>query len=382
MRLLEYRSKKILAHYGIPIPRGRTVDSPAAAAAAAADLGFPVIIKAQAPVGGRGKAGLIKRAADANETKIHAESLFHQTVDGFSIGKVLVEEALEIVAEYYLGITIDRARRRPVAMVSSLGGIDIEDVARDRPEKIAKVWPNPLLGLHPYQARDLCLKAGLPADTIGKAAAVLERLYQAMIETDALLAEINPLAATVASQLTAVDVKLEVDDNALFRQPNLAELASEELKDEHELEARRAGLAYVFLDGDIGVIGNGAGLVMATLDAIRLAGGRPANFLDVGGGASSEKIAAALKIIFNDKRLSVVLINIFGGITRCDEVARGILDVLAVTKLKVKLIVRLVGTEAAAGRAILKDAGITTVEEMDDAAELAVDKSRELGVDS
>lgn len=372
MKLPEYLSKKILARHEITIPPGEEIDSPVLAEAVAAKIGRPVAVKAQVPVGGRGKAGGIKLASTPADAKEQAALLLGSDIRGFPVRNVLVEQALDIASELYLGVTIDRARRRPVAMVSALGGIDIETVAKEKPEAIARIRPDPLLGLHGYQARSVCLEAGLSPALAAKAGAILNRLYSAFVKNDSVLAEINPLVVTTEGEIIAADAKIEIDDSALFRHADLVVMTEDEYESGPEALASRAGLAYVALEGDIGIIGNGAGLVMATLDAVRLAGGRPANFLDVGGGARSDLVAAALKIVLADTRIKAVLINIFGGITRGDEVANGIINALSASPARVRLVVRLVGTEAEAGRIILNGAGITTVESMDAAAELAV----------
>jgi succinyl-CoA synthetase beta subunit len=380
VKVHEFQAKQLLADAGIPIPKGGVAYSPEEAAAVATSLGGRVVVKAQVQVGGRGKAGGIKLAQNAHEARDHAAALLGRELKGLRIEKVLVEQAADIARELYLGVTLDRAKRRPVAMLSTVGGIDIEEVAASHPEAIARGWPDPLLGLQPFEARGLAFAAGVPAEQRDAVVDVLRRLYGVFVGKDCTLAEINPLFVVADGSVIAGDAKIDVDDNALFRQPLLAAMKEIAAVDANEERAREIGFSYVRLDGDVGIIGNGAGLVMATLDAVKLAGGDAANFLDVGGGAKEEVVKAALEIVLSDDRVRSVLINIFGGITRGDEVAKGILDVLAEMKPRVPLVVRLSGTRAAEGRALLEGKPLISRATMDEAAAEAVRLARRAGV--
>lgn len=372
MKLHEYQSKQIFARYGIPIPRGRVAATADEAKQIAKELGSRVVIKSQVLVGGRGKAGGIRLAKSPDEAADLASHILSMEIKGLPVRKVLVDEAASIESEIYFGITNDRAERKPVMMASAAGGIDIEQVARETPEKIIKVHIDPLLGLRDYQTRDIAGGIDLPREhwrQFGQIANALWKVYQ---ECDATLAEINPLVITGDNKLLAVDGKMLIDDSALYRQPVLAELRDLDVEAPSEIEARRYGLSFIKLDGNIGCMVNGAGLAMTTMDIIQLFGGKPANFLDIGGGASSEKVAAALRIILSDKNVKAVLINIFGGITRCDEVARGILHALAEVKPQIPIVIRLVGTNAEEGRQMLADANMVTATTLADAAQKAV----------
>ena len=372
MKLHEYQAKEILARAGIPIPDGRLATTPNEAEAAAKAIAAPVAIKAQVHIGGRGKAGGIKIAKTPAEAKAAAGAILGMDIKGLRVEKVYVERAADVAGELYLGITLDRDRRRPVVMLSTVGGMDIEEVAATRPEAIARGWPNPLLGLLPFEARALVFSAGVKAEQRETVVDVARRLYRVYGETDASLVEINPLFVQKDGSVLAGDAKLDVDDNALFRLSDIAKLKEVSADEEAEEKARALGFSYVQLDGDVGIIGNGAGLVMATLDAVRNAGGRAANFLDVGGGAKEAVVKAALEIVLSNARVRSVLINIFGGITRGDEVAKGILDVIEAHPPRVPLVVRLSGTEAEAGRKLLESAPLESRETMDEAAAEAV----------
>ena len=372
MKLHEYQSKQIFAKYGIPIPKGRVAATAEAARQIAQELGGRVVIKAQVLVGGRGKAGGIKVAKDANEAEQLATQILSMEIKGLPVRKVLVDEAANIETEIYLGITNDRAARRPVIMASAAGGVEIEEVARVSPEKIIKVRIDPLLGLRDYQTRDIAAGIDLPRELWRDFNAIAIALWRAYSENDATLAEINPLIINKDRKLVALDGKMLIDDNALFRHHDLAELRDIDEEAPSETEARKYGLSYIKLDGDIGCMVNGAGLAMTSMDVIKLFGGEPANFLDIGGGAGSEKVAAAMKIILTDSNVKAVLFNIFGGITRCDEVARGILTAMAEVKPKVPMVVRLVGTNAEEGRKLLENANMITAETLVDAAQKAV----------
>jgi len=372
MKLHEHQAKEVFARYGIPIPRGGVATNPIEARRIAEGLGVPVVVKAQVLVGGRGKAGGIKLAANPHEAEAAAAEVLGMTIKGLAVEKVLVDETVDVVQELYLGVVVDRAARRVVMMASSEGGVDIEEVAAATPERIIKVQVDPFLGLHSYQARELALGIGLDKALIQGFVGIAHGLYGAFIGSDASLAEINPLAVTDDGKLVALDAKMVLDDNALFRHPDLAAMRVPEEEAPAEREAREQGLSYVKLDGEIGCMVNGAGLAMATMDTIKLYGGSPANFLDIGGGAKAERVAAALRIILSDPRVKVVLINIFGGITRCDEVARGILAALEEVPTDVPMVVRLVGTNEEEGRRLLAEAKVITAASLVEAARKAV----------
>lgn len=372
MKLHEYQSKLIFAKYGIPIPKGRVAATAEAAKQIAHELGGRVVIKAQVLVGGRGKAGGIKVAKDANEAEQIATQILSMEIKGLPVRKVLVDEAAAIETEIYLGITNDRAARKPVMMASAAGGVDIEEVARVTPEKIIKVHIDPLLGLRDYQTRDIAAGIDLPRELWRDFNAIAIALWRAYSENDATLAEINPLIINKDRKLVALDGKMLIDDSALFRHADLAELRDIDEEAPAETEARKYGLSYIKLDGSIGCMVNGAGLAMTSMDVIKLFGGEPANFLDIGGGAGADKVAAAMKIILTDPGVKAVLFNIFGGITRCDEVAKGILVAMDEVKPKVPMVVRLVGTNAEEGRKLLENAKMITAETLADAAQKAV----------
>ncbi|MGB2954353.1 MAG: ADP-forming succinate--CoA ligase subunit beta [Anaerolineales bacterium] len=372
MKLHEYYSKRRFAEYGIPIPKGEIAKTPQEAQGIAEELGGPVVVKSQVLVGGRGKAGGIKVARDPKEAYQHAEDILKLTIKGLPVRKVLVDQAVDIKNEIYLGITNDRSERKPVIMASAEGGVDIEEVAHKTPEKIIKCHIDPLMGLQGYQSRNLAAGIDLPRDHWRAFGKIAHGLWQAYIGSDATLAEINPLVVTGEGQLLAVDGKMVLDDNALFRHPDLEKYRDLDVDAEAEIQAREYGLSYIKLGGNIGCMVNGAGLAMTTMDIIKLFGGEPANFLDIGGGASSEKVAAALEIILSDSNVKAVLFNIFGGITRCDLVAMGILEALKDVKTEIPMIVRLVGTNAAEGRQLLKDASMDTADTLAEAAKMAV----------
>ncbi len=372
MKLHEYQSKQIFAKYGIPIPRGHVAATADEAKHIAKELGSRVVIKSQVLVGGRGKAGGIRLAKTPDEAADLASQILAMEIKGLPVRKVLVDEAANIETEIYLGITNDRAACQPVMMSSSAGGIEIEEVARVSPEKIIKVHIDPLLGLRDYQARDIAAGIDLPREHWRLFGQIARGLWWASQDCDATLAEINPLVITAENRLVAVDGKMLIDDNALFRHSDLSEMRDLDEEAPSETEARRYGLSFIKLDGNIGCMVNGAGLAMTTMDIIKLFGGAPTNFLDIGGGASSEKVAAALRIILSDPNVKAVLINIFGGITRCDEVARGILAALHEVKPHVPMVIRLVGTNAEEGRRMLADAKMITAETLVDAAKKAV----------
>jgi succinyl-CoA synthetase beta subunit len=376
MKLHEYRSKQIFARYDIPIPRGRVAMTAAEARAVAEELGGRAVIKAQVLVGGRGKAGGIRLAQSPEEAEELATQVLGMQIKGLPVRRVLVDQAADIQTEIYLGITNDRAAGSPVLIASAEGGIDIEEVARVRPEKIARVWVEPLLGLRDYQARSLAAGMELPRKYWDEFTGIARALYRVYKQSDASLAEINPLVILKSGSMLALDGKIVLDDNGLFRHPELAELRDQDEEEASEREARKYGLSYVKLDGEVGCMVNGAGLAMATMDVIQHLGGRPANFLDVGGGAPAEKVAAALQIILTDRAVQVVLLNIFGGITRCDEVARGILMALHQVQPRVPMVARLVGTNEEEGRRLLSEAHLITATSLLEGAQRAVEAAR------
>ena len=387
MKLQEYQSKRIFAQYGVPIPAGDVAATPAEARAIAERLGGRVVVKSQVLVGGRGKAGGIKLADTPAEAETVAQRILGLEIKGLPVRKVLVDEAANIRDELYLGLVIDRARQRVVMMGSSEGGVDIEEVAAATPEKIIKVAIDPFIGLRDYQTRELALGMGLERELIRPFGQIAKGLYDAFIGSDASLAEINPLVITDDGNggygdppLLAVDGKMVLDDNGLFRHGDLAEMRDVDEETVEEREARQNGLSYVKLDGNIGCMVNGAGLAMATMDITKLYGGAPANFLDIGGGAQADRVAAALRIILSDPHVKAVLFNIFGGITRCDEVARGILAALEQVDTDVPMVARLVGTNEEEGRAILASAEMITASTLAEAAQKAVVASRGVSV--
>jgi len=355
MDLFEHQAKELFARHGVAVPRGRVAWSPEEAAAVAAELGGTVAVKAQVQIGGRGKAGGIKLAADPAEARAHAGRIIGMDIRGHTVRRVLVEEASDIAAEYYVAILHDRASKGFLAMASAEGGVDIEEVAATRPEAIVKVPVNPLVGLRSYHVNQLVYGAAFDERARKGAAELLARLYDVLVAADCMLVEVNPLVLTGGGQVVALDGKVSLDDSALPRHPDLEELRDTFAVDPQEQAAKERGLNYIKLDGYVGIIGNGAGLVMSTLDVVAQAGGKAANFLDVGGGASAETMTDGLEVILSDGKVRSVLVNIFGGITRGDLVAQGILDALdrLGDKVQVPLVVRLDGTNAAEGRALL-----------------------------
>lgn len=376
MNLQEFQAKRIFARYGVPIPEGDVAATPAEAREIAARLGGPVVVKAQVLVGGRGKAGGIKLAEDAEKAEQVARQILGMEIKGTRVSKVLVDQALSIADELYLGVVLDRAARRVTMMASSEGGVDIEEVAARTPERILKAYVDPALGLQDYQAWDLALGIGLEQSLVRSFAAIARGLYQTFVSCDASLAEINPLVVTTEGQFFGVDGKMVLDDSALFRHPDLAELRDLEAEEPLETRARESGFSYVKLDGEIGCMVNGAGLAMATMDIIKLYGGAPANFLDIGGGAQAGTVSSALRIILGDPDVRAVLINVFGGITRCDDVARGILAVLDEVETAVPMVARLVGTNQEEGRVLLADADMITALTLAEAAQKAITAAR------
>ena len=373
MKLHEYQSKQIFFKFGIPIPRGRVANSSGNVRQIAEELGSKVVVKAQVLSGGRGKAGGIKLADTPEIAENLATQIMGMTINDYPVHKVLVDEAVIIEKELYLGIAIDRVNSLPVLIASAKGGIDIEEIAQNKPEKIIKLNIPLLLSLREYQTRSLALAIELPKNYWRIFIEIANGLWQIFKQYDATLVEINPLVITEDYHLLALDGKIEIDDNALFRHPELIELRDLEMEDPIEVEARKYGLAYIRMNGEVGCMVNGAGLAMATMDMIKLFGGEPANFLDIGGGAGAEKVAAAFRLILSDSKVKSVLINIFGGITRCDEVAKGIIKALDEIGPQVPIILRLEGNNAKEGRELLKRANINTVNSFSEAAKLAVE---------
>ncbi len=372
MKLHEYQSKRIFAQYGVPIPNGDVAATPAEAKAIAGKLGGRVVVKSQVLVGGRGKAGGVKLANDPAEAEAVAQKILGMDIKGLTVEKVLVDEAADIQQEIYLGIVIDRALHKPVFIASSEGGVEIEIVAKENPDAIIRLPVDPLLGMVDFQARNLAFDLGLRGKLINQFVRIAKGLYQAFVDSDASLAEINPLVVTGEGKLLAVDGKMVLDDSALYRHPNLEAMRDVQEEDESERLARDAGLSFVKLDGEIGCMVNGAGLAMATMDIVKHYGAEPANFLDIGGGAKADKVAAALRIILSDPKVNAVLFNIFGGITRCDEVANGILEALQEVKTDIPMVARLVGTNEEEGRAILQAANFPSAQSLGEAAQMAV----------
>jgi succinyl-CoA synthetase beta subunit len=372
VNLHEYQAAEIFASHGIRTNAGAVASTPDEAEALARAAGGPVVVKAQVLTGGRGKAGGVKLARTSAEAREVASAILGLDIRGHTVRKVLVAPAVDIAQEFYLGVTLDRARRQNVVMASAEGGVDIEEVARERPERIVRTLVDPFLGLHAWQARQIGFALGLPTDRVTGFAMMAQQLYEAYLKEDATLTEINPLVLTEQGDWLALDAKMTVDDNALFRHPRSESLRDLDAEDPTELDARQSGISFVKLGGDIGCIVNGAGLAMATMDAVMLHGGEPANFLDVGGGASADQVAKAFSLVTADPSVQAILINIFGGITRGDVVAQGITEALRRVAVQVPIVVRLSGTNAEEGRRLLSEAGLTASDSMDEAAAQAV----------
>ena len=387
MRIHEYQAKELLRRFGVGVLRGKLAVTPAEAAEAARDLGTPICaVKAQIHAGGRGKAGGVKLARSPQEARDHAEAMLGMVLrtpqtgpEGQRVRKIYVEEGCRIERELYLGMTLDRETGMVTVMASTEGGVDIEEVAARHPERILKAPVDPLTGVQPNQARTLAFGLGLRGDRVQRFVHVVTSLYRAYTSTDASLAEVNPLVVTAEGDLIALDAKLELDDNALHRHPELTALRDPDEEQARESEAKAHDLSYVALDGDIACMVNGAGLAMGTMDTIQLAGGRPANFLDVGGGASEEKVTAAFKILLADPSVRAVLVNIFGGIMKCDVIAKGILAAAQQVELSVPLVVRLEGTNVEMGKQLLaqSELDIIPADDLADAARKAVAAARE-----
>lgn len=373
MKLHEHQSKEIFARYGIPTPKGKVAYDAESAREIAKQIGMPVVVKAQVLVGGRGKAGGVQVAKTADEAEQLAQSILGMDIKGLPVRKVLIDPAVSAKAEIYLGIVVDRVQGAPVMMASLAGGVEIEEVARVSPEKIKRQTIDPVLGLQSFQARELGYGIGLDKKLVGDFVKIALALYRVFVDTDASLVEINPLFISNANELIAADGKLVIDDSALDRHHDLETLRDADEENEAEREARTAGLSFVKLDGNIGCMVNGAGLAMATMDVIKFYGGEPANFLDIGGGAKADKVAAALRIILSDPNVKAVLLNIFGGITRGDEVARGIVDAMKQINMTVPMVTRIVGTNAEEGRQILASANLRTAASLEEGAKMAVE---------
>jgi len=375
MKIQEYQAKQIFQKYEIPIPRGQVALNASFVRQIAEDLGEKVVVKAQVLVGGRGKAGGIRLADNLDEAEEIATDMMGMEINGLPVHKVLVEEAIDIKKELYLSIGTDRMNASPVIIASEYGGIDIEEAAEETPEKIARILIDPLVGLCDFQMRGLAVSIDLPRKHWKKFAQIASALWQ-IYKNDASLVEINPLVISEQNGLVALDGKMTIDDNAIFRHPELADLRDLDMENSFEIEAQKYGVSYVHMDGNIGCLVNGAGLAMATMDILKLKGGEPANFLDIGGGASAEKVSSALNILLSDPQVKAILINIFGGITRCDEIARGITNALSEQKKsKVPVVIRLVGTNAEKGYKILEKQALSIAHSLSEAAETAISLS-------
>lgn len=375
MDLLEYQGKQLFAKHGLATSDGKAVTTVEDAVAAANEIGYPVVVKAQVLIGGRGKAGGVKLAANEDEAREHATNILGLDIKGHVTRTLWIEHASDIATEYYASVLLDRSAKKPLVMFSTEGGVDIEQVAEETPEKLIKQNVDPLVGLTKEQALDIATKGGADADVIEGVADALVALYDVWIEEDASLAEINPLVVTPDRKVKALDAKVSLDGNAAFRHPDHAELGDKANLDPIEVKAAEQGVVYVKLDGDIGILGNGAGLVMSTLDVVAQHGGEPANFLDAGGGSDAAKVKQAVEIILSNENVKAVLFNIFGGITRCDEVANGLVAAFADLKPSVPFVVRLDGTNDVLGREILEKAALPNVQAaktMNEAAELVV----------
>ena len=378
MKLHEYQAKGVFADAGIPVPDSTLASTVDEAVEAADEIGYPVAIKAQVQVGGRGKAGGIKLVDDADEARKAADEILGMDLKGLHVDRVLVEAAVDFTDELYVGVTMDRAEGKPVAMVSTRGGVNIEEVAAEEPDAIVREHVDPAFGLHPYQARKAVFEAGIDRDVAIDAASILTQLYDLWAERDATEIEVNPLMVTDDGEVIAADAVMNIDGDALFRQPELAEMEEEAAEDELEAKANEYGFDYVRLSGNTGIIGNGAGLVMTTLDLVDYYGGSPANFLDIGGGAKAERVANALDMVFSDENVDSVVFNIFGGITRGDEVAKGINEALdQFDEIPKPVVVRLAGTNASEGMDILNTDLVTVEKTLEEAVQRAVSYAAE-----
>jgi len=377
LKLQEYRSKEILAQYGVPLQAGQVATTPDEAATIARTIARPVVIKAQVLVGGRGKAGGVKLADSPEDAARAAEAILGMSIKGITVRTVLVAPAASIAKEFYLGLILDRAGKAITVIASAEGGVEIEETARTHPEAILRLRLHPLMGLQEHNVRRVAFFLGIPPDLRRDFRQVLRGLHDAFVGTDADLAEINPLAITEEGRLTALDAKIVLDDSGLARHPDIELMRDLNEEEPSETAARQAGINFIKLDGSIGCMVNGAGLAMTTMDLVKLAGGEPANFLDIGGGAKADKVAAAFRIILDDPSVRAILINIFGGITRGDEVARGIVEARSTLTRHVPMVVRIVGTNAEEAKPILAQANLITADSLDEAAAKAVAAARE-----
>ena len=378
MRLHEYQSKALFAINNIPIPKGRVIESPEEAKVICAELGNKVIIKAQVLVGGRGKGGGVHLARNPEEAVTFSRQILGMTLKDLPVRKVMVEEAVSIEKEIYLSITNDRISQKPILIASSAGGMDIEEVAQASPDKIIRRVIDPLLGLRDYQLRDVAINIDLDRSFWQSFGELVNNLWKVYVDCDCSLVEVNPLAITTDGKLIALDAKVILDDNALFRHPSMAELRDKDTESSAELEGRRIGVSFIRMNGNIGCLVNGAGLAMASMDIIKHMGGEPANFLDIGGGATAVKVAASLKLILSDPKVKAVLINVFGGITRCDEVAKGVMDAFKILQTDLPVVVRLVGTNDEEGMSLIKDTHLIPANSLMEAARIAVAKAGEV----
>jgi succinyl-CoA synthetase beta subunit len=379
MDLLEYQGKQLFARHGVPVPAGRHAVSVEEATDAADDIGYPCVIKAQVQIGGRGKAGGIKVAEDRVQAEEHAKAILGMDIRGLTVHELWIEGASEIVSEYYASVVFDRSAKAPLVLLSTKGGMDIEAVADEDPGAIARLHVDPLLGFQDFHGRRLAYEAGVDPDVVRPVGAMLAKLYDAFVAEEATLVEVNPMIITPDREVKALDAKVTLDGNALFRHADNAELRDPSAEDPQERMAKERGLTYVKLDGDIGILGNGAGLVMSTLDVVAQAGGSPANFLDAGGGSKADAITSAVEVILSNPKVRAVLFNIFGGITRCDEVAKGLIEAFAQIEPQVPFVVRLDGTNDQEGRRLLAEASLPNVHTestMDGAAEKVVELTR------
>ena len=361
MDLLEYQGKQLFARHGVPVPRGRHATSVPEAQDAGEEVGYPCVVKAQVQIGGRGKAGGIKLAADRDAVGEHAQAILGMDIRGLTVHELWIEAASEIEAEYYASVVFDRSAKAPLLMLSTKGGMDIEEVAEEDPDAIARLHVDPLIGFQEFHGRRLAFEAGVDADVVRPVAAMLGKLYEVFVGEEATLVEVNPLIVTPEREVRALDAKLTLDENALYRHAENAELRDPSREDPQERMAKERGLIYVKLDGDIGILGNGAGLVMSTLDVVAEAGGSPANFLDAGGGSKAQAITSAVEVILSNPKVKAVLFNIFGGITRGDEVARGLIQAFNQIHPQVPFVVRLDGTNDEEGRRLLAQADLPNV---------------------
>ncbi len=377
MKVHEYQAKSFFARYGIPTDKSLLAHNVDEALSAYRELGMErVVVKAQVHTGGRGKAGGVKVAASEEEVRTHASNILGMDIKGFTVDRVLIGEAIDIAAEYYVSILIDRQTKSPILMLSRAGGMEIEQVAHETPEKIVKIPINPLEGLHTYKARQAAFALFDDMAQVKQAIPLFQNLYRLFTELDASLAEINPLVVDKAGNLKAIDAKMTFDDNALFRHPDIQALNEPTDEEKKELYAKEKGFSYVNLGGDIGCMVNGAGLAMATMDMIKLYGGNPANFLDIGGSSNPQKIVEAMKLLLSDAHVKIVLINIFGGITRCDDVAQGLIEAFKLINTDIPIVIRLTGTNEAEGRRLLENTSFTVGTTMADAGHKAVELAK------